>query len=167
MIAVLFSCPFSITWWIVNTSPGIPQKGKPASTAHLSSGPGFWARRQTLVFCCAGFLFGSVGWFSWTISRMWAFTQEEVLPDWDRLFHRCPVSCLQQKTMLAVKKSHHTWLHCEAYSIRSECRTGLEEEDIAAVSQSSISEVRISRERNGIFYCHPLQWNNFPMHYVS
>lgn len=71
--------------------------GYTSITVHLSSSPGFRTRRSTLVFSCAGFMFGSPGWLCWTIRWMWAFTQEEVLPDWYRLFHRRPVSCLRHR----------------------------------------------------------------------
>ena len=77
-------------------------------SSHLSSSPEIWARREALVFSCDGFLFGSPRGLSWTRIRVWTFTQEEVLPGWDRLFHRHPISCLEQrnKINLPVRSAH-------------------------------------------------------------
>lgn len=69
----------------------------------------FGTRRQTPVFSSAGFLFASHRWLAWNISGMWAFTQEELLPHWEMLFYRRPVSCLQQthKIVLTFKLKTH------------------------------------------------------------
>lgn len=119
--------------------------------SHLSIGPWFWARGQALVFSRAGFLFGSPGWLSWTISRMRAFTQEEALPGWGRLFHRCPISCLvtRNNINLTVRSLHLTPLRRLFSQVWMENWT----------RKTRLLWCRQSAERNGTWYqCQPLEW---------